>query len=465
MTEEPVSEDQRRRIESFVTEWMTDDSVPGTGLAVFDADQVLYAEGFGARDLRENDPATERTLYGVGSCTKSVTAVAASQLAESGELSLDDPVADYLPYVAEIEGKPITIHDLLCHGSGMPSDGNLSALLRRLTDMDPMPVPLSSEADFRRHVRGSGGERITDGDRPFFYYNTGFTLVGEVIEAVSGQPYHEYVREHVLAPLGMDRSGFTRERFESSANRMTPYRLEDGEPVEADLAFDDSLFAPGGLISSPVEFARYCRLYLTAGEVDGGRILGADSIRRMRRPHNTRSSFIDGTERKYGYGLETRPFLGEELIRHGGMMGTTTAAFGVLPGTGLGVTLACNTAPDRHPSTVMLAILAILKGRDPERVVPRLVLEGKADAVTGQYESYRGVFEATVETDGGRLVLTTRCGDREFEFPLLPESFDPDEHQYYTMTADGKRVPARFRIRDDGIDLLYRRWRLRRTGG
>ena len=151
----------RRRLESYVTEWMSDDGVPGASVAVVEGEDLAYAEGFGARDLSENLPATPHTLYGIGSCTKSFVATATLQRVATGDLDLADPVGDYLPHLEDAPGDPVTLADLLSHTSGMPSDGNLSALVTRLTDIGDANVPLTSDDDFRRHVQSSAEERYT----------------------------------------------------------------------------------------------------------------------------------------------------------------------------------------------------------------------------------------------------------------------------------------------------------------
>lgn len=473
-----LSPEKRREIETFVSEWVREEGVPGASVAVVDGEDLAYAEGFGARDRETNAPATPATLYGVGSCTKSVTAVAIMQLAEAGDLAIEDPVDDYLPHLVEVPGDPVTLHDLLCHSSGMPSDGNLSALITRLTgrgdgDSD---LPMSDDADFRRHVETATDERLTDRER-FFYYNTGYTLLGKVVEEVSGQPYAEYVSENVHEPLGMERSCFSREAFEAEDDRMTPYNREDGgdgvdggggeddentEAVEGDLAFDERLYAPGGMISSVSEMANYVQTYLNSGTFDGERILSPNSVERMTDRHATRDDYLDGRSRDYGYGLSSTEFLGDALVGHSGMMGTTTAWFGYLEEDGVGVVTACNSAPEKHPSVVGKAVLALTRGADPSETVPTYALDRKAEPLVGEYASHREVRTATVERAGAGAGLKITADDPGWsaEYRVFPENLDPDDHRYYTVTDRGKRVPVEFLVEDDDVSLLLQRWRL-----
>ena len=479
---ETLSTETRRDVERFVSEWVREEGVPGASVAVVGADGIAYAEGFGARDRAANAPATPDTLYGFGSCTKSVTAVAIMQLAEAGDLAVEDPVDDYLPHLREVPGDPVTIHDLLCHVSGMPSDGNLSALVTRLTDRGDgdSGLPIAGDDDFRRHVETAADERMTDRER-FFYYNTGYTLLGKVVEEVSGQSYAEYVAERVHDPLGMDRSCFSRESFEAVEDRMTGYNLEDAdgegsekgerqgngdsessatEAVEADLAFDELTDAPGGMLGSVAEMANYVRMYLGDGTFEGERVLSSESVARMTERHATRDDYLDERAQGYGYGLSATAFLDDTLVGHGGMMGTTTAWFGYLEDAGVGVVTACNTAPEKHPSVVGEAVLALVEGADPHETVPTYALDRKAEPLTGEYASHREVRTATVEREDGGLTITADDPGWSAEYRVFPETLDPEDRSYYTVTARGKRVPVEFVVTDDDVSLLLQRWRL-----
>lgn len=165
-----LDDDRRDAVESFVSEWLTDENVPSAGVSIVDGDEVVYADAFGARDLESNAAASPDTLYGVASVTKSFVATSVLQLADEGYLAVDDPVTDYVDFFENLDNPP-TVHELLSHTSGMPSDGASVALIARLIDGGTATSPLSSEADVRRNVCQSIGERAA-GDR-FFYYNPG----------------------------------------------------------------------------------------------------------------------------------------------------------------------------------------------------------------------------------------------------------------------------------------------------
>lgn len=457
-TRERFSDSTRERVEAFVDDCMIDDDLPGMSVALVSEEDVLYADGFGARDLSENAPMTPDTLYGVGSCTKSFTALAVMQLAEDGALDIADPVSDYVSTYDDAPGAPITLRDLLCHGSGMPSDAMAAALISRYVTDEPTATPLSDSDDFARHVERSLDARVVERDEPFFYYNSGYTVLGEVIEAASGKPYRTYVREEILAPLGMSRSTFDEEAVEADEDAMTGYYEDDGELTEGAFPHDRLIDAPGGLLSSVRELANYLRMQLNGGTFDDARLATEESVAAMHAPATTRETRLDGTTQEYGYGWMSQDFLDDRLVGHGGSISVSTGYVGFLAEAGLGVAVGCNTSSSVHPMYVGPAILAIASGDDPT-AVPFFALREKTEAVAGTYESHRGLVEATVERNGATLTLSMA----DQQYGLHPTSTDADDLTFETVTPSGGSASVEFEESGDGLDLFFERWRLRRT--
>lgn len=449
-----ISDDRIEAAERVLTEWLSEQRIPGAGLAVVNGDDVVHADGYGARDLDTNAPATADTLYGVASVTKSFTALAVLQRVAAGDVALDDPVSEHVDLYNGLEAPP-TVHELLSHGSGMPSDGASVVLLSRLMGADPVEVPLSSEDDLRRHVDGALQDR-TEGDR-FFYYNTGYTALGKLVEAVDGRPFPEYVDDEVLGPLGMDRSTVAPADLSALDDVMTPYREEDGERVEAGFPVK-GVGAAGGLVASARDLAAYVRFQ---HDPDPG-VVDPALLARAREGHTVRQTYLDGTEQAYGYGWMRRPLLGDRVLEHGGSLGVSTSYLGTLPDRELGVALACNGSPAVHPQFVGPALLATLTGGEPTDT-RFYALREKAERVAGTYESHRGVQTATVERDGASLSVTLATALGEESLVARPASADPEDLTYRTVAASGANVPLEFL--DGGDALLYRRWRLRAADG
>lgn len=458
MENDSLFNSHQSEIESFVSEWLSDHRIPGASLAIVNADGIEYAEGFGASNLERNVPTTEDTLFGIGSSTKSFTSAAIMQLDEAGEVSIDDPVDEYIPHLSDISGEPITIEELLTHTSGMPSDGTAGPLITRTLGLGQIEVPLSSKEDFRRHVQGSTDRRVTDRDT-FFYYNSGYTMLGEIVEAVTGDTYATYVDQNILAPLGMTRSTFSREEFEDDDDRMTPYVKQEESSTESDFPFDPLIQAPGGLVSSAAEMATYIRMYLNDGSVDGNTVLSEKSVTEMTTPRSTFGTYIDGRDSEYGYGVMVEDFLDDRLVCHGGSIAVSTSWFGYLEEAEVGVTVSCTTSPEAHPMVVGRAVLALLQDEEPTSTVPHYKLVDALEEVTGSYETYRDIGGASVERDGGTLKFTQESGLGNVELHLTPESLEDDLLICSAVMASGMEYPVRFELGGDDIHCFFERSR------
>lgn len=448
-----LPDERSRAVESFVTDWLATDSIPGAALAVVEGDRLRYADGFGARDLTANVPATADTLFPVGSCTKTVTALAIAQLVERGDLEFDDPVTSHVDHFSNAPGAPITIAELLSHTSGMPTDGNSTALVT--------PVPFSGERDLRRYVADSVDRRLADEER-FMYYNTGYIVLGRVVEAVSGERLADYVAEHIHEPLGMDRSAFDRDRIHGDDDAAKTYAMREDGPEEIPFTHDELIHPPGGMASSARELSRYLRAMMHGGAFDGNRVLREGLVSELQTPRATRARLLGGGERGYGYGWQTLPLLDDELVWHSGSVGVSTAFVGYLREADRGVALLCNTAPPSHPKYAGPAILAVLDGKEPT-AVPHFALQAKAKPLVGEYESFHGVETASVERDGAALELSISSVLSAKELTLLPETVDAADHNYYTVNEAGERVPVEFRVDGDDVEMLVQRWRFQQV--
>ena len=453
-----IPTDRSLEIESFITKWMSNYHIPGAALTITSEHGNSSFKTFGARSLTNNKQVTKNTLFGIGSCTKSITALGIMQLAEQDHVSLSDPVNEYIPHLLTAPGPPISIAELLTHSSGIPSDEVVRPLAVRPILGGHAEAPLTSEKDFRRHVRGGCELRIVDDDE-FRYYNTGYILLGKVIEAVSGQTYEEYIAEHILTPLGMNHSTFLSEEFESSADRMTPYFRLETETVQAEFPFRNLFYACGGLITSPVDISRYLCMYMDQGNVEGTTVLTSPSTNRMCRPHSLFGRRFDGAKVAYGLGLSIEPFLDQTLIGHGGTIGVSNAWFGFLEESRTAVAIMCTTEPEVDAAAAGKSILAILQGKQPRTAVPQLRLADHLEKVTGAYTTYRGLGSATVERVGGTLRIKCESTDGAYrEELLIPDQINDDCLICSTVMDSGLRRRVRFRY-EDRIELLFGRSR------
>ncbi len=281
-------------LEEYLNGLVESGSPPGLSLVVVKNGRFIYQKGFGWADEPLKIASTSESVYHWWSMTKVATAMAILQLQEQGKLNLDDSVATYLPYFhveyPSVNCKAVTIRHLLTHSSGLPDPGwriigwihhdgepavNQTALVKKV-------LPDYSTLDF------------APGDSTQ-YTNIGYMVLGAIIEKLTGKSYEEYIREHILQPLGMNHTDFlyTQEMEPNEAagshplfNAMTPLlpimagsyiRELSGKHLWFERVYTDQTPSTG-LIGSASDAARLAAAYLNDGELDGRRILSPASI-------------------------------------------------------------------------------------------------------------------------------------------------------------------------------------------
>jgi D-alanyl-D-alanine carboxypeptidase len=280
---------------------------PGLSMAIAMGEDVLYEQGFGMADGPRELPATPDTVYQWASVTKTVTAAAIMQLREQGLIDLDAPVSDYLDYFpAEY---PITVRHLLTHSSGLPEPADFLLVHLRLKGQ---PSPDFDSVD-REYYEGLPNLMFEPGSQSA-YVNPTYVTLGQVVAAVSGQPYVEYVQEHILNPLGMTNTDFTYSNDFMEANAaasavpaaeaealvalMDEARgLGDGADFFQETGENNAWLYPyivgdgaGGALLGPVtEMIRFGQMMLNEGELDGVRILEPESVALLQEVQNSTS--------------------------------------------------------------------------------------------------------------------------------------------------------------------------------
>lgn len=250
--------------------------VPGAAVAISDHGRLVYSRGFGFADLATREPVQPDSLFRIASVSKPITAAAVLQLVDAGKLSLDDKVFDilhYEPIVAE-ETKPdprqhaITIRHLLQHRGGWDRDKSFDAMFRSVDFANAAEIPPPADCD--AIIRVMLGKRLDfDPGERYAYSNYGYCLLGRVIEKVSGQKYDEYVKQHVLAPLGIERMQIGASHLAGRAPREVRYY---------DPHFDRSVFAAD--LNQIVPHA-YGAWYLEAMDSHGAWIASASDLARF----------------------------------------------------------------------------------------------------------------------------------------------------------------------------------------
>lgn len=319
--------------EAWLETHMAYAGLPGFAVGIVHDGEVIHAKGFGYADAEAKTPCGPDTLFRIASHSKLFTSIAVMQLRDANKLGLDDPVKKYLPWFGMgnpyPDAPPVTIRQLLTHTSGLPREGG-----RR-------PYWTGFEFPDREEVIGS----LTDqsvvyppGER-WKYSNLALSLAGEIVAAVSGNSYPEYVAAHILKPLGMNNTFVElpdgeRGRLAAGYGRRMPAGNREKFP------FMDArgIAAAAGLSSTVNDMAKFMAWQMRLRETGGGGVLKASTLREMQRPHWTDPDWRGGR----GLGFNIRRWNGRTLAGHGGAYpGYRTASY-FDPGAKFGVVAFSN---------------------------------------------------------------------------------------------------------------------------
>ncbi|MEM3700670.1 MAG: serine hydrolase domain-containing protein [Candidatus Bathyarchaeia archaeon] len=398
-----MSEAQFEKLESIVVDLMRQAKVPGLSISVVIDGKPAYAKGFGARNLEKNLPMTPDTLWGIASISKSFCAMAVMQLVENGKIDLNAPVRKYINFKLGKKGKPITIHHLLCHSSGIPElDATTAATVKEAF------IPMSSEEDFLRFVNKANTEIFSDPGEMFMYNNDMYTCLGLVVQKVAKMRYEDYVKKNILKPLQMNRSTFIKEEFEKDDNIITGYVLsKDGKSMELKPIKNDRLdYACGGLYSSVRELQNYMIMLMNGGEFNGHQLLEKSSIEKMWTPYIKPPAAYAHGDGGYGYGWSIeKEFFGYKLVQHGGNIPTSGGFLAMVPEKKLGIALGQIPNPSIIHEAIVRGLLAILLGEDMDKAAPIIGIQKKLERIIGKYKTY-GMVQGEISMEDGILYLT-----------------------------------------------------------
>jgi CubicO group peptidase (beta-lactamase class C family) len=339
-----LSPEKRTQIEAAVSKFMAETHVPGVSVAIVEKGEYEWGSGFGLADVENNSPASEHTLYRLGSISKPLTAVGAMQIWERGQLDLDAPVQKYCPAFPEKQ-KPITTREVM---------GHLGGIRHYKSDADEVEGsntkhfdnPIQAGLDFFKN-----DPLVAEPGTHFHYSTQGYTLVGCVMEGASGAKYLDYMRQNVLAPAGMEHTQ-PDNRFAIIPYRTRFYRkTESGEVQNADFLDSSYKIPGGGWLSSAEDMAKF--------EVA---ILNDKLIKRATRDLMwTPLKPSDGSKDNYGLGWGVGDEGGVLEVGHsGGQQGTSTD-FLIAPKERAGVVVLTNM-DELDPDKLAVEILKILVG-------------------------------------------------------------------------------------------------------
>ena len=323
--------------------------IPGVAVAIVQDGRVVFARGYG--DAGDSRPMTVDTPVVIGSTSKSITAVAVLQLVERGRVDLGARIGVYLPWFAPSDHRAsgITVRDLLVDTSGIPTWAGWAAL-----GGDGRADP-----DAIRELVNSIRLTSAPGER-FQYSNANYIILGQIIEAVTGQTYASVVEQSIFRPLGMASSRA------AGTTASTPNRYWFGVPVPSHLPYLEVGIPAGAITSSARDLARYVSVQLGGAPAPGGpSILGTTTLELSHTPAVAAEGFGVPPGRQYAMGWYTGDVAGEPAVFHAGDVFDSSSSLVLLPDrrTGVAVVATASSAITPIANTLAEGVVATLVGR------------------------------------------------------------------------------------------------------
>ena len=270
--------------------------IPGVVAMAADGNEVIYQGAFGKRDLSKDDAMTADSVFWIASMTKAITTAAGMQLVEQGRLSLDEPIGRLLPDLAApqvLEGfdakgepklrpakRPITLRQLMTHTAGFAYDMWNGDMVTYLEKTGTPAITTCQNAALNTPLMTDPGTR--------WEYGTNIDFVGKAVEAVSGKKLDAYLRDHLLAPLGMTDTAFRIGDAQRQRLVAMHSRGEDGSlaPIPFELEQNPEFhMGGGGLYGTAGDYIKFTQMILNKGRGNGNQLLKAETVALMGQNH------------------------------------------------------------------------------------------------------------------------------------------------------------------------------------
>ena len=415
------------QLEMFIEEIKKSYDAKGIAVAIVDGSgRTCYENYFGRRDEENELGIDGDTIFGIASCTKSFTSLAILQLQEKGLLDIHDLVSDYIPEFTGKNQPGLRIWHLMCHAGGF------FPLERILVDQVAEDLGISDESEgdlaYSDRLAAEGVRRVAGRldaqtmdkgliGKPGEYYsycNDGFGLLSDIIRRVSGKSFADYLKEEILIPLGMDRSGCDFVKPAQDENAAVLYEKRSGQ-MRGDRDYHNNAFVlnGGGAMKSTInDLKKYLLMYLHEGKSDAGeQILSPAGIREMCRP---KISYRPGSA--YGSGLSIKTIEGMTIYEHGGSLPGVSSNISFSYEADAAVIVLCNTS-DVPVNLIADAAMKAYAGISPllSRPYYREAPWDKAllKAAEGTYSSGEGTEVRLSAADDGSLKVFVDGSERK----------------------------------------------------
>ncbi|HEY5799407.1 MAG TPA: serine hydrolase [Burkholderiaceae bacterium] len=410
---------------------------PGASVIVTRDGKTLFRKGYGMADIEGGAAMDPALMLRIGSMTKQFTAVAILMLAEQGKLKLDDDIAVHLPGYPT-RGEKITIEHLLTHTSGIASyTASPTFAANRHLDIS-VPDLIASfrdqPLDFKPGARWA-------------YNNSGYILLGAIIEKLSGMPYAGFIQQRILDPLGMRNTGYENAQ-KGVLPRAKGYAQGDGKIVPSTPVATNKTYAAGALVSTVDDLARW------DAAISAGKLLSAESWKRA----FTAYKLADGRSANYGYGWEIGKVQGVDMAAHGGAVnGFSTYAIRI-PAERVYVAVLSNAEYGVvQPDVVATKAAAIAIGKPLPDFRTVAVAPEALEAYTGIYVGEDKAVR-TVRVEKGQLTLQRAGRPKMPLLPHAPDAFYLDKSlTHFAFVRDAQNKVAKLTIFQDGLQHDYPR--------
>lgn len=325
-------------LDSYAQKLMTEFNVPGLAFGIVRNDSILFVKGYGVREIHKDLPVSTNTTFGIGSISKSFTALTLGILVSQGKINWDDRVRDYLPYFelyAPYVTENFTIRDLLTHRSGLNwtsggtlwyhSDLNRTDVIKRL-----------------KHLKPVSGYR----DKPA-YQNVMYLVASEIVKEVSGMTWDEFLKTSVFNKIKMPNSVSVSRDREANSNIARPHVWNDNfEKIVVEQEKGDNLAPAGFVYSSANDMVNYMRLLLNDGVFERDTIITKKSLDEILSPQIIFPVFappIHNEFTSYGFGWWLTPKNGHTIVDHSGGIDGMAANIVMVKDLNLGIVVLTNT--------------------------------------------------------------------------------------------------------------------------
>ncbi|NRD20620.1 serine hydrolase [Winogradskyella eckloniae] len=417
-----TAQDLTKQFDAIVSQYYTNTEAPGATILVAKNGKPIYKKAIGKSSLELNVDMTTENVFMLASITKQFTAVSILMLEEQGKLSLNDPITKFIPDYPT-HGKTITVHHLLNHTSGIKSYtgiGNLLEVARKDFTLDELIDYFKNEPmDF-------------DPGEAYQYNNSGYVLLGKIIEIISGDTYENYIEKNIFEPINMHSSRYGNNR-ELVKNRVEAYEEDPSGFVNASYLSMTLPHAAGALTSTIDDMLKW------QNALTNNTFIKASTLEKA----INGSTLNDGEHITYGYGLAEFNLKGSKGYTHsGGIFGTSTNGIYLIEEDIYVIGLSNCSCNDIGTVTQNLAAAAIGKPYPTMKDVVNIA-EDKLKQWVGAYEFEDGAVRHIFIKDGTLKSMRESETNTVFEiFPLSENHFMFEEGNIeykFSKTANGKR--------------------------